>query len=269
MKAQELLDAGHLSGAIEQLNLDVKFHPTDSRLRTFLFELLCFTGDYQRAERHLDVLAGQSVNAEAGVHVYRNILAAETARHRLFSEGLRPDFLLEPPPYLHLHLEAVNRLRENKPAKAKVLLERSERDRPGLKGRLEGRAFLGFQDADDLIGPFLEVIVQRNYVWLPFEQITHLKISAPKRLRDLLWIPATLETRNAPVREVFLPVLYAGSNEHSDEQVKLGRMTDWKAVGEGLTLGVGQRLWLADDEVRAMLEVREVEFEAETNGGET
>ncbi len=90
MKAKELLDAGHLSAAIEQLNQEVRSHPTNSRLRTFLFELLCFTGDYERAERQLNVIRHQSVTAEVGVEVYRNILTAEQNRHRLFSDGASP-----------------------------------------------------------------------------------------------------------------------------------------------------------------------------------
>src|SRR5262245_54915497 len=55
MHAKELLDAGHLTAAIEQLTQEVRAHPTDVRQRIFLFELLCFTGDYQRAARPLDV----------------------------------------------------------------------------------------------------------------------------------------------------------------------------------------------------------------------
>lgn len=261
MKAKELFDAGHLSAAIEQLNQEVRSYPTDPQRRTFLFELLCFAGEYQRAERQLEALGHQGATAEVGAQVYRNILAAEEARRRLFSEGLRPVFLLPPPPYVHLHLEAVNRLRENRPDEAKSLLDQSERSRPRLKGRVDGRPFLDFRDSDDLMGPFLEVIVHHNYIWLPFEQITHLQISPPKRLRDLIWIPANLESLSGPIGEVFLPVLYPGSSAHPDDQVRLGRMTDWKDVGEGMALGVGQRLFLVDDEERSMLEVREVEIE--------
>jgi type VI secretion system protein ImpE len=261
MKAKELLDAGHLSAAIEQLSQEVRSHPADSRLRTFLFELLCFAGDYERAERQLDVISHQSPSTEVGVQVYRNILTAEQSRRRFFSDGLRPDFLFDPPAYTHLHLEAANRLRESRPVEAKVLLERSEGSRSPLKGRLEGQPFADFRDADDLFGPFLEVIVHNNYVWLPYEQISHLTIAPPKRLRDLLWIPATVESPQGPVGNVFLPVLYAGSNQHDDDQVRLGRMTDWKATEEGLTLGVGQRLFLTDGEERPMLEVREVTFD--------
>ena len=262
MKAKELLDAGHLSAAIEQLNQEVKSHPSDPRLRTFLFELLCFAGDYERAERQLDVIGHQSATAEVGVEVYRNILTAERNRRRLFSDGLLPDFLFEPAAYTHLHLEAVSRLRDSQPAEAKALLEQSAGVRPPLKGRTEGERFDDFRDADDQLGPFLEVIVHSNYVWLPFEQISHLTISPPKRLRDLLWIPAILESKLGAVGEVFLPVLYAGSSDHDDDQVKLGRMTDWQAVREGLSLGVGQRLFLIDGAERPMLEIREVAFDA-------
>ena len=262
MRAKELLDAGHLSAAIEQLNQEVRAHPADSRLRTFLFELLCFAGDYERAERQLDVIGHQSAPAEVGVQVYRNILTAERNRRRLFSDGLLPDFLFEPAAYTPLHLEAISRLRDRQPAEANALLEQSAGVRLPRKGRLESQRFEDFRDADDQLGPFLEVIVNSSYVWLPFEQISHLAISAPKRLRDLLWIPAMLESHLGAVGEVFLPVLYAGSSDHDDDQVKLGRMTDWKTMRGGLVLGVGQRLFLIDGEEKPMLEVREVAFDA-------
>jgi type VI secretion system protein ImpE len=267
MKAKALLDAGHLSAAIEQLNQEVKSHPTDSRQRTFLFELLCFAGDYQRAERQLDIIGQQQATAEVGVQLYRNILVAERARQRLFSDGLRPGFLFEPPPYTRLHLEALNRIREGDPAEAVALLDESDGSRPRLRGRVEAQPFLDFRDGDDLIAPFLEVIVHNAYIWLPFEQIKHLTIAVPKRLRDLLWIPATLESHHGPVGEVFLPVLYTASSEHADDRVKLGRMTDWQAMAEGFTLGVGQHLFFIDGQDRGLLEVRDIEFEAELAQG--
>jgi type VI secretion system protein ImpE len=82
-----------------------------------------------------------------------------------------------------------------------------------------------------------------------------------------MWIPATLESHYGPVGDVFLPVLYASSNEHPDDRVRLGRMTDWKVAGKGPTLGVGQRLFFIDGQDRAMLEVRDIEFEAGATGG--
>jgi type VI secretion system protein ImpE len=258
--AEELLKAGHLSAAVEQLNQEVRSRPTDIRRRTFLFELLCFTGDCQRAERQLDVLGQQRATAEIGVQVYRHILTAEQVRQRLFSEGMQPNFLFPPPSYVHLHLEALYQLCNHQPAEAVALLDQSQRSQPPLKGSLAGQPFTEWRDGDDLLAPFLEVIVHNTYVWLPFEQIKRLHIPTPKRLRDLLWAPATLEAHSGPVGEVFLPVLYADSHRHADERVKLGRMTDWLDLGAGLVRGVGQRLFFSDGQERAMLEVRELIF---------
>jgi type VI secretion system protein ImpE len=262
MTPKELLDAGQLAAAIECLNEEVRSRPTDAQRRTFLFELLCFAGDYPRAERQLDVLARQGASAEAGVQVYRNVLAAEQARRRLFSEGLMPDFVFDPPPYLYWHLDAVNRLREESPVEALALLERSEQARPRLQGRLEGQSFQDWRDGDDLLAPVLEVIMQRHYVWLPFEQMSRLSIAAPRRLRDLLWIPAQIESPHGPVGEVFVPVLYPGTAEHRDDEVRLGRRTEWKTVADGPILGLGQRVFFFDGQDRGVLEVRDIEFDA-------
>ena len=157
MTAEEFLKAGHLSAAVEQLNHEVRSRPTDSQRRTFLFELLCFAGDCQRAERQLDVLGQQSATAEIGVEVYHHILTAEQTRHRLFSEGVQPDFLFPPPSYVSLHLEALHRLCNQQPAEAVALLEQSQRSQPPLRGSLEGQPFTEWRDGDDLLAPFLAV----------------------------------------------------------------------------------------------------------------
>jgi type VI secretion system protein ImpE len=263
VNAKELFDAGDLSAAIEQLNHDVRSRPTDTRQRTFLFELLCFAGDYQRAARQLDAIGHQSATADIGVQIYRNVLEAEASRQKLFTQGLRPHFLFPPPSYVQQHLEAMNRLRENRPAEAKALLEQAEQVRPQVPGQFEGQTFQDFRDVDDVLAPFLEIIMHNSYIWLPFDQIKQLIIPPPKHLRDLLWIPATVEAHLGPVGAVFLPVLYPGSSTHDNDQVKLGRMTDWQALGEGLARGCGQHLYLLDDSDRALLEIREIVFETE------
>jgi type VI secretion system protein ImpE len=266
MQAKELLDAGQLTAAIAHLTQEVRSHPGDTRQRIFLFELLCFAGDYPRAVRQLDVIGHQNAAMAVGVQVYRNVLVAEEARQRLFAEGPCPDLLFDPPPYVSLHLTALQRLRQEQWDEARSLLEESERTRPPVRGRVDGQPCGDFRDADDLLAPCLEVIVRGHYIWLPFAQIRSLRIAPPKRLRDLLWASATIESPLGPVGEVYLPVLYVGSSTHVDERVRLGRMTDWQNLNAGLVRGVGQRLFLADGEEKAMLEVREIAFEVESPG---
>ena len=258
--AKDMLDAGDLQGAIDQMTSEVKSTPLDTERRTFLFEVLCFAGDFDRAERQLEVIATQSVRTEVGVQVYHNNIKAERERRRLFSDGLQPHFLSEPPAYVDLHVDAINRLREGNLAGARALLDRAEEERPALAGKLNGREFQDFRDYDDFVGSVLEVIVRNEYVWLPFEQIRRIELSEPKQLRDLLWAPARIEAADGTIGEVFIPTLYVNSNEHANNQVKLGRMTDWKDVGEGLCMGAGLRLFLVDDEDKALLGIRSVEF---------
>jgi type VI secretion system protein ImpE len=261
-KAKSLLDAGELGAAIEQLISDVKANPTDTTLRTFLFELLCFAGEWERAEKQLDVIGHQSVETSIGVQAYRNNIKAERDRQRLFTDGLQPHFLNEPPAYVDLLLTASNRLREGNAAEARELLDRAEEERPALPGKLnDNRAFADFRDYNDATGSVFELIVKDQYTWLPFEQVKRIEIAAPKNLRDLLWASARVESTDGTMGEVFLPTLYAGSAEHENEQVRLGRMTDWRERGEDIYTGVGMRLFLIDDEDKALLEVRSIEFE--------
>jgi len=262
MVAKELLAAGRLSETLELLNREVRTAPADLRKRTLLFEALCFIGDYERAGRQLDVIAQLDERSVAGAHLYLNVLAAERSRQRLLSDGLAPHFLLEPPPFAHLHLEAFNRLREGRAAAARALLEQAAEIQGEVAGNLGDRSFADISDADALLGPFLEVIVQDRYVWLPFAQIKRLAVAAPDKLRDLLWIPANLELKDGSLSDAFIPVLYAGSGSHPDDQIKLGRATNWENTG-GVTRGVGQRILFIDDSERPVLQLGEIVFASE------
>jgi type VI secretion system protein ImpE len=106
----------------------------------------------------------------------------------------------------------------------------------------------------------LEVIIKDRYVWVPFEHIKRLQISPPKQLRDLLWASARVEGSDGTLGEVYVPALYAGSSDSGDEQVKLGRATDWKLVGVDLYRAAGLRLFVAGGEEKSIFEISAIEF---------
>src|SRR5262245_40660896 len=187
---EELLAGGELQAAIEAVTGQVKANPTDERRRTFLFECLLFAGDWDRAERQLEVIGQQNAKSEVGVEVYRNNIKAERDRARLFSDGLQPHFITEPPAYVDLHLEAINRIREGSTGEARRLLDQAEEERPALMGRLNDTPFRDFRDYDDVLGPVLELIVANQYTWLPLERVTRVDFGPPKHLRDLMWVAA-------------------------------------------------------------------------------
>lgn len=265
MGAKELFDAGNLQAAIDQLTQDVKGKPRDVQSRIFLFESLCFAGDYARAERQLDAIAQMSgdVKVELGTHLYRNIFEAETQRRALFAGSSRqPKFLVEPPAYAAVQLQAVAKLAENRLHEVNDLMNESWQIQMPVAGQANGTPFADFRDCDDLLAPFLEVFVKNEYAWLPFEHMKQIDIEAPKTLRDLLWLPAKIELRDGTRGDVFLPTLYHGSAQSPDDSVKLGRVTNWKAVSDEVSLGMGQRMFLIDDAQHPLLEMRNIEFTA-------
>jgi type VI secretion system protein ImpE len=259
--AKVMFEAGELQSAIAELTSKVKARPTDIQQRIFLFEMLLFAGDWERAERQIDVIGQQSLEAGLGVQIYRDNLKAERDRSRLFSEGLRPHFINEPPTHVDLHLEAINCLRDGKVGAAREKLDQAEEERPAFTGKLNGKAFADFRDYNDVVGSVLELIVQGQYTWMPYEQIKRLEIEAPESLRDLMWTPARIECIDGTNGDVYIPTLYEGSGKHTDEQVKLGRMTDWKDVGEDLYIASGLRLFLVDGEDKTLFDAKKIEFD--------
>ena len=87
MTAKQLFQAGQLNEAIKALGAEVRDNPTDPRRRTFLFELLCFAGEYDRAEKHLHVLAQGNSQAEMGAVLYFSAFHAERTRLQKFNRS--------------------------------------------------------------------------------------------------------------------------------------------------------------------------------------
>lgn len=229
MNAAELYKAGRLDEAIAALGESVRNDPMDTRRRTFLFELLCFAGQLDRAEKQLDVLARGGSEAEMGALLYRAALHAERLRRDVFAPGGMPPSAATPSP---------------------------------VRGTLNGEAFARLQDADPRVGARLEVFAAGQYTWLPLEQIAAVEVEAPKRLRDLLWAPARLRTAESyqgiELGEVLLPVLTPEAHADDDGQVRLGRVTDWIELDGGTAAPIGQKVLLVDGEEFPFLEIREL-----------
>jgi type VI secretion system protein ImpE len=256
MNATDHFKAGKLQEAIDDQIVAVKNTPGDHSKRLFLFEMLAFAGELERARRQIEAINYGQLELDAAVLSYQKLIDAEQLRRRLFSDGLTPLFLADPPEHVQWRLDAINLLRENKPAEAASLLAKANEACENLKGTLNGKPLESLRDCDDLFAGVLEVFAQGKYFWAPLEQVDVVMMEAPKYPRDLLWIPARLELKDA-AGEVFLPALYPNSHTHADPQIKLGRSTDWQAKEGGPTLGVGARMFLVGDEDMGLLEWRE------------
>lgn len=244
MTPRQLYQSGKLDEAIAALGAELRENPTDAQRRTFLFELLCFAGEYDRAEKQLNLLADQGDQAKLGAMLYFSALHAEKLRRDMFRSKDYP----------------------------------SSRDTVApeeIKGTLNGKPFSSFEDADPRIATRLEVFAAGAYLWIPLQHIVSIEMQAPRRLRDLLWVPALVRTgpafKSTELGEVLVPALCALSSEDADTQVKLGRATEWRESEEGAT-PVGQKMFVADGEDIPILDIRKIEFQtaeaAAQSGGE-
>jgi type VI secretion system protein ImpE len=255
------LDSGDLTGAVESaLNL-VKTNPTNEAARIFLFELSCFAGDWERAEKQLDVIGHQDVNAMIGSKIYQQNLKAERDRINLFEHSSRPETAMALPEYVEDLLKANELLREGKTAEARALFDKVEEERPAFKCSVNGEGFSDFRDYNDPTMCVFEIIIKDTYVWLPFEQVRKIEFLERKSLRDVYWPQAQVELTNGTSGEMFFPALYVNTWKHDDDKVRLGRSVDWRDAGDEIYLGMGAKLFTMDGKDRSILDINTIEFD--------
>jgi type VI secretion system protein ImpE len=229
VNAAELYKAGRLQEAIDTLGAELRSDPTDAQRRTFLFELLCFAGEYDRAEKQLDVLASGTKEASMGTLLYRSALHATRLREQQFRDGTA--------------------LMASRPSDE-------------VTGTLDGKPFRRLNDADKRLGARFEVYAAGQYMWIPFEHIESIRIQPPKRLRDLIWSPVIVKTgpsfKGMELGELLTPVLTPGAWEDEEDTVRLGRVTEWVRLESGAEVPMGQKMIVADDTEYPLLEIREI-----------
>jgi type VI secretion system protein ImpE len=247
MNASEYYRAGQLANATEAALGEVKADPGDVAKRCFLADLLCFAGDLERAERHLDAAAQLDATWAMVVALRRQLLRAEQARRQCFSAGRLPEFIDQPSPELRLRLQAAIALRDKDLDAAGKLLSDAESKRTVMSGICNGRPFDGISDLDELTSSFFEVFTATGkYYWIAADTVERLEFVAPVTAQDLLWRTARMALRKGATALdglVFFPTLYEGSHTSADDQVKLGRMTDWIGGETAPYRGLGQRVF--------------------------
>jgi type VI secretion system protein ImpE len=131
---------------------------------------------------------------------------------------------------------------------------------PTSSGKLNGESFEWIADADERLGPVLEVILEGHYYWIPFCRIRKIFIEPAADLRDLVWIPAQFIWENGGQASGHIPTRYPGTEQSADGLLKLARKTEWAMRGE-INVGLGQRLLATDASEYPLLEVRTIELD--------
>ena len=261
--ARELLRAVGPRAAIEQLKKDVRKAPRNAALRTFLFQLFCVFGEWDRALTQLSVVSELDPMALPMAQTYRAIIRCEMLRERVFAGERSPTVLGEPAQWMSLLVEATRVLATGAPNEAASLRDAAFEAAPAVSGTLNGTAFEWIADADPRLGPMLEAMVEGKYYWVPFSRIARVDAEVPADLRDQVWMPVHFTWSGGGETPGFIPTRYPGSVA-AGEDLAMSRRTEWREQ-DGWFLGLGQRVLATDTDEVALMDVRRLEIAAQAD----
>jgi type VI secretion system protein ImpE len=259
--AEESLAKGDLKSALTALQNAVKAAPSDAKLRTFLFQIMCVMGQWERAITQLNVVADMSTAALPMKQMYGDAIQCETLRNKVFAGEKAPMVFGYPDPWLAQMIEALLLAGRGEFAAAATMRQQALEAAPASRGTVNGERFEWIADADSRLGPVLEALINNRYYWLPFQNLSKISIEKPADLRDSVWMPAHLEFINGGEAIALIPTRYAGSENSEDDSVRLSRKTIWEERQPDVFCGLGQRLLATDLGEHAVMDLREVIFD--------
>lgn len=258
MSAEECLRAGDPEQALKLLQDQVRSKPGDSRLRVFLFQLLCVLGQWERALNQLDTAANLDPAALAMKQMYGEAIRCEVLRADVFAGRKVPLVFGQPDAWLALLIESLLRSAQGDADAAQSLRDQAFDQAPETSGVLDGKPFTWIADADMRLGPVLEAIVNGRYYWIPFARLARVTVEAPSDLRDAVWMPAYLQFENGGESPALIPTRYPGSEAAADGLLRLARKTVWEESSSEVYRGLGQRLITTDAGEFPLMDVRSV-----------
>ena len=256
--AKELIAAGDPQGALDLLQRQVREHAADTKLRVFLFQLLCVLGQWQRASTQLEVCGELDAATLPMVNTYREALKCELVREAVFAGKTTPIAFGQPQAWVAWLVEALQAQARGDAGGAARLRTEAFQGAPATPGTLNGEAFEWIADADSRLGPVIEAVIKGRYCWVPFAAVAKVVIEAPVDLRDLVWAPAQFQLHNGGQTVALIPTRYVGSGASATGALQLSRATEWLELAPDHFSGLGQRLFTTSGSELGLLETREI-----------
>ena len=261
-EAVEHLKAGNLDEAYKALTASIRKSPADSKLRVFLFQLLCIRGEWDRALTQLKVCGEMAPDTMPMVQSYREAIACEMVREKVFAGETAPLVFGEPAQWVALMIQALGPLAQGDAARQQNCARRRLKPRQAKAARQMASRFDWVADADMRLGPMLELVMNGRYYWAPFSTIKRMTFDEPEDLRDRVWTPVEITWVNGGDVVGFVPTRYPGSAASGRAGLMMATETDWVDAGAETYLGLGQRLFATNNDDLALMDLRSISLSA-------
>jgi type VI secretion system protein ImpE len=256
--ARSQLQLGEVRQALETLKQDVRKAPRDPRLRTFLFQMFCVTGEWDRALTQLKVAGELDPTTEAMVTTYQAAIRCEILREKVYRGERTPTVFGDPSDWVPLVIEANRLLAAGQRDQAAELRDRAFDAAPGQEVVINGEARQWVADADPRLGPIIEAVIEGRYMWIPYSRVKWLNVEPPADLRDQVWMPARFTWTNEGEVVALIPTRYPGSAGSADPLIQLARKTDWLELDDAWSVPIGQRMLVTDAGETALMDLRKL-----------
>jgi type VI secretion system protein ImpE len=261
--AEAALRAGDPRTALARLTEAVRARPADPKLRTFLTQLLCVLGQWQRAHAQLNVVAELDKLAIPMRETVGHAIRCELLRAEVFAGKRTPVVFGQPAAWVAQLIESLRQGALGEHQLAADLAGRAFEAAPATGGSLDDQRFEWLADADSRLGPVLEVCLNGHYTWVPFQHLARVRFDPPEDLRDCVWMPAQLSFSNGGDSVALVPTRYPGSEQSDDGLICLARKTEWLAApGDDRYVGLGQRVLTSDTGDHDLMAIRQIVFDS-------
>jgi type VI secretion system protein ImpE len=230
-----------------------------------LCQLLCFSGDWSKADTQLSTIIQQDPEMAIGVGLIRQLIRAEVSRRQFYFEGGTPELIGDPSPALEAILKALLATREGEEEELIRQTSMINQTCPLISGTVNNEPFELGRDLDDLLQGFAEVLTSNGKFFLiPWASINTISFRAPERLQDQIWRSASIEAAGDINGEVYLPTRYCSSPEASNslsETLLMGTETNWATpVERGPTQGEGLKMFAFGEQAYSIMELNNLSF---------
>jgi type VI secretion system protein ImpE len=250
-----------LQGALMRAQDLVKHKPADVTARWGLFELLCVLSDWQRALKQLQICVKLDPSLEHTAQMLRDLIAASVLRKQVWLGEQQPVPVVDLPPWMADLAMALAHHARGQTTDEDAARHAAFAAAPLAAGQFvlrsgESHAFDFITDTDTRLGPVCEVMVAGSYRWLAFSDIASIKLNAPKKLLDLVWLPVQMVLHHSPLdMNAFIPSRYqellpladtgeANADAGAGDALLLARQTQWQEMGETGVYAQGQKTWM-------------------------
>ncbi len=249
---EEAFEAGDLKAWRAALAANVKANPAKRSARLDFADALLVIGDYEKADTHYDLAAGEGPIA-ARAQLTQRLLRGLVERDAWWADGAMPELADEPSEGFKALIAANIQLREGADDMA-AAFEAAEEARGEILFSVNDGQEVDVRDVDDRMSSYLEMITPSGiYRMAPLSAVTSLICLPIEHVSDLVLRRAMLTLESGQSGSVFIPMVYPHTADTADEE-KLARSTSWHGEATPI-IGHGHRCFLAGDDLISLGEL--------------